>query len=394
MENEELEMKKKVLSLVLSVAMSLMLLAGCSTSEASSEDSASVPGVSTPGTATRIITDHNGDEVEIPTEINRIAVTTIYPLPAMLSMYLGSAEKLVGIHPVSMAAAENGVLSTIYPEILNANTDWMQGDSLNIEELIKLKPDVVFYSGGATAEAEALRDAGIPAIGVHATKWKFDCIETFDQWVNLLNQVFPGEDRVAGVNEYAQRILDDIQSRVADIPDDERVNAMFLFQYDSTVMITSGKNFFGQYWIDCAGGINVAEELPEVGSNATISMEQVYEWNPDVIYLTNFTPTQPADLYNNAVRSDDWSDVAAVKNKKVYKMPLGAYRSYTPGVDTPMTLLFMAKSLYPELFSDIDLTKEVKDYYYDFFGITLSDDDVQSMYNPSADAGVAGFMNK
>jgi iron complex transport system substrate-binding protein len=312
----------------------------------------------------------------------------------MLSMYLGSAEKLVGIHPVSMAAAKNGILGKIYPEILTANTDWMQGDALNIEELIKLQPDVVFYSGGATAEAEALRDAGIPGIGVHATKWQFDCIETFDRWVNLLDQVFPGEDRVAGVNEYAQRTLDEIQGRVADIPDDERVRAMFLFQYDDTVMITSGKNFFGQYWIDCAGGINVAEELSEVGSNATINMEQVYAWNPDVIYITNFTPTQPADLYNNAIRGDDWSGVAAAQNKKVYKMPLGAYRSYTPGVDTPMTLLFMAKSLYPEIFADIDLTEEVKNYYSDFFGITLSDEDVQSMYNPSADAGVAGFMNK
>jgi iron complex transport system substrate-binding protein len=388
-------MKKKVLSLVLAAVMLLTLLTACSTPSAPrGSDSTLAPDASAPTSATHVITDHNGDKVEIPTEINRIAVTTIYPLPAMLSMYLGSAEKLVGIHPVSMAAAENGILGKIYPEILTANTSWMQGDSLNIEELIKLQPDVVFYSGGATAEAEALRDAGIPAIGVHATKWEFDCIETFDQWVDLLDQVFPGEDRVAGVNEYAQQILDDIQSRVANIPDDERVNAMFLFQYDSTVMITSGKNFFGQYWIDCAGGINVAEELPEVGSNATISMEQVYAWNPEVIYITNFTPTQPADLYNNAVRNDDWSGVAAVQNKKVYKMPLGAYRSYTPGVDTPMTLLFMAKSLYPELFSDIDLTQEVKDYYYDFFGITLSDDDVKSMYNPSADAGVAGFMNK
>jgi iron complex transport system substrate-binding protein len=196
------------------------------------------------------------------------------------------------------------------------------------------------------------------------------------------------------VNEYAQQVLDDIQSRVAGIPDSERVQAMFLFQYDDTVMITSGKNFFGQYWIDCAGGVNVAEGLSEVGSNAVISMEQVYEWNPEIIYITNFTPTLPADIYGNAVRGDDWSSVAAVQGARVYKMPLGAYRSYTPGVDTPLTLLFMAKTMYPDLFADVDLTAEVKGYYLEFFGITLTDDDVQAMYNPSADAGVAGFMNK
>ncbi|MDR3289473.1 MAG: ABC transporter substrate-binding protein [Peptococcaceae bacterium] len=381
-------MKRTVLSIALIAAL-LLMLAGCASIEG--------PAVSTPDdstSATRVIIDHNGDEVEIPTEINRVAVTTIYPLPAMLSMYLGSAEKLIGIHPVSMAAAKAGMLGKIYPELLNASTDWMQGDSLNIEELIKLKPDVVFYNAAQTAEAETLRNAGIPVIGVHSTKWKFDCIETFDKWVDLLNQVFPHQDRVVGVNAYAQEILSDIQTRIADIPENERVRAMFLFQYDDTVMITSGKNFFGQYWINSAGGINVAEELSEIGSNATINMEQVYAWNPDVIYITNFTPTEPADLYNNAVRSDDWSSVSAVKNQKVYKMPLGAYRSYTPGVDTPMTLLFMAKSLYPDKFADIDLTERVKSYYKDFFNITLTDEDVRAMYNPSADAGVAGFMNK
>jgi iron complex transport system substrate-binding protein len=385
-------MKRKILSIAL-VAVMLLMPASCSKSSESA-DSQVTPSEGVEESATRIIIDHNGDEVEIPAEVNRVAVTTIYPLPAMLSMYLGSADKIVGIHPVSMAAAKSGILGQIYPELLEADTSWIQGEALNIEELMKLKPDVVFYSGGATAEAEALRNAGIPAIGVHATKWEFDCIETFDQWVDLLDQVFPGQDRVAGVNAYAQEVLDDIQEKVANIPDEERVRALFLFQYDDTVMITSGKNFFGQYWIDCAGGINAAEGLSEVGSNATISMEQVYEWNPDIVYITNFTPTQPADIYNNAVRNDDWSSVAAVQNRRVYKMPLGAYRSYTPGVDTPLTLLFMAKTMYPDVFSDVDLNAEVKSYYKDYFGIALTDDDVQSMFNPSADAGISGFMNK
>lgn len=40
---------------------------------------------------------------------------------------------------------------------------------------------------------------------------------------------------------------------------------------------------------------------------------------PDVIILTNFTPTQPEDLYHNAVGGDDWSTVKAVQDKQVYK---------------------------------------------------------------------------
>lgn len=43
-------------------------------------------------------------------------------------------------------------------------------------------------------------------------------------------------------------------------------------------------------------------------------MEQIYKWNPDIIYLSTFTAYKPEDLYNNtAAANDDWSQVKAVK---------------------------------------------------------------------------------
>ena len=161
---------------------------------------------------------------------------------------------------------------------------------------------------------------------------------------------------------------------------------MFLFNYSDTTMITSGKRFFGQFWCDAVGGRNVAEEVAAENSNAVINMEQVYEWDPDVIFITNFTPAQPEDLYENAVGQDDWSSVKAVENREVYKLPLGTYRSYTPSTDTPMTLLWMAKNVYPSLFEDVDMTEEVKAYYKDMYGVELTDSQVERMYHPGREA--------
>ena len=48
-------------------------------------------------------------------------------------------------------------------------------------------------------------------------------------------------------------------------------------------------------------------------------MEQIYEWDPDIIYITNFSPYQPEDLINNTIEGNDWSSVKAVKEGKVYK---------------------------------------------------------------------------
>lgn len=341
----------------------------------------------------RIVVDHGGNEVEIPEEIERVAVLAIYPLPSVITMYLGSAEVLVGIDQVSMSAAQNGILSQLFPEILDANVDYITSDGVNIESLLALEPDLVFYTAQTVAHKELLETAGIPAVGVSATSWNYDCIETYDQWIALLEQIFPEkEGKTELVSQYSAAMYDMIQERVVDIPEEEKTRAMFLFTYDDTTMVTSGVNFFGQYWATAGGGVNVGEEMPEATSSAAIDMEQVYEWNPDIIYITNFTATQPEDLYNNAIGGDDWSTVAAVQNENVHKMPLGSYRSYTPGTDTPVTLLWMAKTMYPELFEDIDLIQEVKDYYMEIYDVELADEDAVSMYDPSRDAAF-GYSN-
>lgn len=164
-----------------------------------------------------------------------------------------------------------------------------------------------------------------------------------------------------------------------------RKRFLFLYQYDDSQIVTSGKHFFGQFWAEAVGGKNAAEEVQADNSNAVINMEQVYTWDPDVVFITNFTAAMPDDLYNNAL-GNDWSSVKAVKDKAVYKMPLGSYRSFTPGTDTPVTLLWLAQKTYPELFDDIDLTQEVKEYYKDIYGVELTDEQVDRMYNPEAHA--------
>ena len=114
-------------------------------------------------------------------------------------------------------------------------------------------------------------------------------------------------------------------------------------------------------------------------------MEQIYEYNPEIVFITNFTQAQPEDLYNNTIGSNDWSKIKAVEDQRVYKTPLGMYRSYTPGADTPMTLLWYAKTVYPDLFEDIDLNEEVEKYYKEVFGVELTEEQIESIFAPTAD---------
>lgn len=330
----------------------------------------------------RTVIDHAGFESQVPTEINRIVIGNSMPLCAILAIYLNSAEPLVGIHPIHMSAAENSILSELYPEILDAETGYIKGNELNIEEVLRLNPDIVIGASGETADK--LRAAGVPAITVSASDWNFDPIETYKQWIRLFDQIFGKEGDSDIVFETSTAIYDDIQERVSEIEEADRKKILFLFQYTDTAIQVSGPKHFGQYWATAAGGINVGQDLD--GSAVVVNMEQVYAWNPDIIFISNFTPAQPEDLYTNAIANDVWDEVNAVKNHQVYKMPLGLYRTYVPGPDTPITLQWLAKTVYPELFEDLDITEAARSYYGNVYGVDLTDEQIDAMFNPPSNA--------
>ncbi len=341
---------------------------------------------------THVVTDHAGNEVEVPDRIDRIVVADIYPMASVLTVFFDSADKIVGMAPPCMSAAKNGLLGEIYPEILDAKTDFIDGTNINLEELMKLEPDVVFYSAGSKEEGELLRGAGIPALAISPGKWGYNAIETLDHWIGLLDELFPGNERAELVRAYSQQKYDLVQERVSKLSDEERANAFFLFQYSDTAILTSGQKFFGQWWCDAIGAKNVGHEM-EKDNSVAVNMEQIYAWDPDLIFITNFNTASPEDLYGNTVGTYDWGPVNAVQNRRVYKMPLGMYRSYTCGVDTPVTLLWLAKTAYPDLFADVDITEETKAYYKDIFGLELTGEQANRIFAPVSDSGT-GFVIK
>ncbi|MGM9975377.1 MAG: ABC transporter substrate-binding protein [Bulleidia sp.] len=373
----------KLLKSLLAAALTVTVAACSSTGSSASSASSIKEEVNVPETVT--VTDHADRTVEVPTNPEKVAILGIYPLASMLSVYLNSAETIVAMEPASANAAKNSVLIDLYPEIGNITTDILSGEDLNIEALVALEPEVVYYNAADKADLEKLENAGLTAVAFSPTKWKFDVVETYRQWIGLLDQIYPSSSKNAKlVDQYSTDIYNMIQETVAGVEQPQKI--LFLYQYDENAMITSSSRFFGEWWAKAAGGVNVASDVQAETANAKITMENVYEWNPDVIFITNFTKATPEDLYSNAIGTDDWSTVKAVQDHRVYKMPMGTYRTYTPSSDTPMTLLWMAQAVYPELFADVDVRAEVKDYYSQLFGITLTDDQIDRMYTPNAAA--------
>ncbi|KRM99783.1 ABC transporter substrate-binding protein [Loigolactobacillus rennini] len=372
-------MKKLIKSgiTLLSVFMMILPFTGCRNSQQANKN------MTNNTKSTQVITDQAGDKVTVPKKIKRIAVVGILPLPSVLTVFFNSANKLVTIPQPSMAAAKNGTLSQLYPQILKTKTSGNDGADINTEDLKKTNPDVVFYKAEDTSMKKKLTTAGFVAVGISTEKWHHDPILTLNHWISLLSEMFPKNRKAKIVKNYSNQAYKLVQKRIENIDSTQQQKVFFLFQYDGSTILTSGKNHWGNYWANAVGAKNIVNNN---GLTVQVTMEQVYKWNPEKIFITNFTPAQPRDLYENKMGHDDWSKVKAVQNKQVYKMPLGMYRSYTPGADTPITLLWMAKTAYPDKFADINIITETKDYYKKVFNVELTTQQAERIFNPSSKA--------
>lgn len=362
---------KKGIAIFMSLCMMLGTLTACGSKTVQPQET------------TRVITDHLGHEVTLPETIERVAIVDLLPLPSVLAAYQGGeVTNLVAMPPDALNAAENSILSLYAPDILKVSTACFSGGETNMEELLKLQPDVILYSGAANTEI--FKAAGIPAVGFSTTAGGVNTIETLGKWIELLEDIFQKESKIKGIVEYGREAQAEITKRLENLTEEEKAEVLIINQYTDALLSVGGKGTFGEYWTDAINAHNVAFSAEK----NSVNMEQIYQWNPDKVFLSTLTSVMPEDLYNNtAAPGHDWSTVAAVTSGEVYKYPLGMHRWWPPSTDSPLALWWMAKLTYPDRFEDIDIEQMTKDYYQQFYGMTLTEEQVEWIFNPREDLG-------
>ncbi|MGA4517231.1 ABC transporter substrate-binding protein [Solibacillus silvestris] len=368
-------------AILTTLALASMALAACSDKEATTSTS----GGEVQTTAEeKIVIDQAGTEVTIPAEVNSIVSGGILPYFHTWYVATNSAKEIVGMHPNSYNAAENSILSKMAPEILNADTSFVQNGEMNVEELMKINPDVFFEIATDEKSIEQARNAGINTVAIKAIDAAAaEPLATFNSWLKLTGEIASTTERADKFIEIGTAVQNEIYEKIDGLTKEQKPNALMMYQLSEQAITVGGKNFFGNQWLNATGANDVAEN--DVTGRKDVNMEQIYNWNPEIIYLTNFTEIQPEDLYNNTIPGQDWSEVEAVKNKQVYKIPLGIYRWFPPSGDAPLMLKWLASNNQPELF-DYDMNAEIKSYYKDFYGYDVTDEEVEQILHPSSDA--------
>lgn len=298
-----------------------------------------------------------GKEVEFSGPVERIA-TTVIPAPALIAAVDGSYDRIVGINESTRRADQQGLFADMFPAAAETTTIAPANFVPNIETVTELAPDVVFqWSDRGDDLMAPLENAGFTTMGlVYGTQ------QNLEDWVRIFGEVLGKTDRSAGILEWMHAEQARLEKMTEGVS--RRVRAAHLKESGDGFAARNAKTY-EDFWIRLAGGTNVAADNP--GTDGLVNVEQLIEWDPEVITLGGFDDSTPQDLYDNAA----FASISAVRNRRVYKAPLGAYRWEVPCAESPLMWQWAMTILNPDLV-DHDLRERTTERIGYLYGYEVS----------------------
>lgn len=320
--------------------------------------------------AARQVTDQLGRQVTIPDRVDRVVVLQHQTLNLLVQ--LDATSTMVGILGNWKQQLGDGY-QRLVPQLATIPA---LGDltHVDVEKLVALHPQVVFVTNYAPKEMiDQIQNLGIAVIAISLRsgdeKQQGELnpqLQNEDQAYNqglkdgirligeVVNHQPQAEALIKATFDQRQQTAD----RLKDIPADRRIRA-YMANPDLT---TYGSGKYTGLMMAHAGALNVAAAT--VKGFKQVSMEQIIAWNPQVIFVQDRYPK----VIDEINQQPAWQTVDAVKNHRVYLMPEYAKAwGYPMPEALALGELWMAKKLYPEKFSDIDMQKRADSWYQRFY---------------------------
>lgn len=313
------------------------------------------------GSGTRVLTDSVGREVQVPDAPERIAALDSFA--GELAVMAGAGTRIVA---VPGGVKSDVLLQELYPGLSELPAP-MQNSAINMEELMACAPQVVLVKQEVyeTKGQQALLDkAGLPYVVVG-----YDSMEGQIAAMELVGAACGGEaeEKVAALAQYYRDTLADVRERAQGIPESDRVR---VYHAINALVSTDGATSLGADWVEAVGCVDVSahDEDATSATDYTASLEQIYDWDPDVFVCNS------AETTDYLLSQDNCAGLSAVKAKRCHTIPVGATRWGQRGsVETYLAMLWLGTTVYPQAYGDVDLQGRVSDYYRDYLGIEVDD---------------------
>ncbi|HOI40529.1 MAG TPA: ABC transporter substrate-binding protein [Methanobacterium sp.] len=328
----------------------------------------------TPSTGdTKQITDMVGRNVTVPAQINTVVATSP---PTTNLIYMLAPEKLAGwnFKPTGQ------YMDPKYKNLTEVG-GWFGKQTGNYETFISINPDIVMEGSSPLTNASDTvnkRQEKFGAIPVVAVL-EVSNVTKFTKPIKFMGQALGAEDKADKLISFYNKVYSKVNSTASKIPEDEKKKVYYAEGPEGLQTDPSGSQH--SQLIELAGGINIADVPIKKGMGMSdVSMEQVLQWNPDVILVGD-----PV-FYKKVYKDSKWQNVKAVKEKQVFLIPQDPLNWFDrpPGVNIILGIPWTAKTLYPDKFQDLDMESLTKEFYSEFYHYQLTDDQVNSLLNPQS----------
>lgn len=300
-----------------------------------------------------------------------VRIASPWPAQNTIIAMLGYGENIVG---TSMVAKQIPLFRQSLPHIVDVPPVSMSGShEVNPEQIIALGTQLLFVAKNMSVpQPEMLAQAGVRVLAYEANSMPA-LTRRVQQTADALGP--DAQERALRYQRYFERNAALVRERLKDLPVSARVT---VYHSMGNPLTTTGRPSLNQDWMDLAGAKNVAESWFGVKKNSAgeVALERVVAANPAVIVAMN---RRDADAIT---ASPQWASVDAVVHHRVYTNPKGMFWWCRETSEEALQFLWLAKTLYPARFADVDMVKETRDFYRDFFGLSLSDAQAAAILTP------------
>ncbi|MEN2994620.1 MAG: ABC transporter substrate-binding protein [Thermodesulfovibrio sp.] len=215
-------------------------------------------------------------------------------------------------------------------------------ESVNIEKVISLKPDLIIIWANQKDAIEVFEKLGIPVYGVFITK-----IDDVFKEIMDFGLILGAKERAEKLIKYSKEEIKKIETISKTIK--KRKKVYFSWAQHSFLQ-TSCEGSIVDEIIKTVGGINICGHIR--AESQVLTMETLVKLNPDIIIMWFSKILKPDDIKKNT----QYKTIKAVKNHAIYQFNDTFFFDLWT-LKLLYSMKFMAKSIYPEYF-EFDLERE------------------------------------
>ena len=368
---------KKILAFFLAVVM-LLSLCACGPQS----PNATEPSDTKPSETEITVTDMIGREVTVkPGSYQKVVCVGAGAL--RMYSYIGDVSLLAGVEDIdNTTLSERPMMfdSVARPYVLAFGDTFNKLPSCGVggpmaqaaeaEKILSCNPDIVISEFRDVEKSNALQDQlGVPVITLNeGSKGVFD--ENFYNSLALLGKIFGEEEKAAALINFVKDEAAAISAKVAGIPEADKPGVYIcgLGNWGTTDHLVTAENYVS---FEIAGVKNVLSGLGLEGIGP-IEEEKFVELGEkmDIIIMDAAAVKNIKPLY--AEDHTMFDTCKAWQTGEVYlEMAYNAY--YTNYEIALINTWFIAKTVYPEAFADVDLTAKTNEVTKAFLGAELAD---------------------